>query len=88
MSIRCCKFPAGSRATTRLAARQVRRLHRITVIRATLPEPPSMSGTWGGPPAHPFGAGRGVGARREDGLIRSRKADSYAPCFFSLTLAN
>ena len=29
------KFPAGRRATTRLAARQVRRRHRILVIRAT-----------------------------------------------------
>jgi hypothetical protein len=29
------KFPAGRRATTRLAARQVRRRHRITVIRPT-----------------------------------------------------
>jgi hypothetical protein len=34
MSIRCCKFPAGRRAATRLAAGQVRRRHRIMVIRA------------------------------------------------------
>ena len=33
-------FPAGSRATTRLAARQVKRPHRIPVIRATgAPQP-------------------------------------------------
>jgi hypothetical protein len=29
------KFPAGRRATTRLAARQARKRHRITVIHAT-----------------------------------------------------
>jgi hypothetical protein len=36
------KFPAGRRATASVAARQVRRHHRITVIRATAgvrPEP-------------------------------------------------
>ena len=35
MPIQLPKFPAGRRATARLAARKVRRRHRITVIRAT-----------------------------------------------------
>jgi len=39
---------------------------------------PLLSGTLGGPAVHPFGSGRDVGARREDGLNRSREAHSYA----------
>src|SRR6516164_6223692 len=36
------RFPAGWRATARLAARQVSRRHRITVIRATGPGAPKV----------------------------------------------
>ena len=43
MSIRLAEFPAGRRVTTRLAARQVRRRHRIPVIRATGPRAPKVS---------------------------------------------
>src|SRR6266699_6727163 len=42
-----------------------------------LPEPPSLSGTLGGPSVHPFGAGGDPGAHRDHGLTRSCEAHSY-----------
>src|SRR6266700_1867022 len=44
-----------------------------------LPEPPSLSGTLGGPAVHPFGVGGGPGAHRDHGLTRSCGAHSYPP---------
>ena len=42
MSRRCRNFPPGRRVATRVAARQVRRRHQITVIHATGPGAPTV----------------------------------------------